>query len=61
MGSMLSDTFGLRTAGFLTQYVPYEIDSCYFGFRPILDSAIILLSISSYGSDTLTPQLYNVY
>ena len=22
MGSMLSDTFGLRTAGFLTQYVP---------------------------------------
>ena len=61
MGSMLSDTFGLRTAGFLTQYVPYEIDSGYFGFRPILDSAIILLSISSYGSDTLTPQLYNVY
>lgn len=52
MGSMLSDTFGLRTAGFLTQYVPYEIDSGYFGFRPILDSAIILLSISSYGSDT---------
>ena len=61
MGSMLSDTFGLRTAGFLTQYIPYEIDSGYFGFRPILDSAIILLSISSYGSDTLTPQLYNVY
>ena len=61
MGSMLSDTFGLRTAGFLTQYVPYEIDSGYFGFRPILDSAIILLSISSYGSDTLTSQEYNVY
>ena len=61
MGSMLSDTFGLRTAGFLTQYIPYEIDSGYFGFRPILDSAIILLSISSYGSDTLTSQEYNVY
>lgn len=61
MGSMLNDTFGLRTAGFLTQYLPYEIDSGYFGYRPILDSAIILLSISSYGSDTLTPQLYNVY
>ena len=58
---ILSDTFGLRTAGFLTQYVPYEIDSGYFGFRPILDSAIILLSISSYGSDTLTSQEYNVY
>ena len=40
---------------------PYEIDSGYFGFRPILDSAIILLSISSYGSDTLTSQEYNVY
>lgn len=61
MGSMLNDTFGLRTAGFLTQYLPYEIDSGYFGYRPILDSAIILLSISGYGSDTLTPQLYNVY
>lgn len=64
MGSMLSDTFGLRSAGFLSQYLCYyvgQIDSGYFGYRPILDSAQILLSIASYGSDTLTPQLYNVY
>ena len=34
MGSMLSDTFGLRTAGFLTQYVPYEIDLGLFRVPP---------------------------
>lgn len=61
MGSSLNDTFGLRNAGFLTQYFPYTIDSGYFGFQPILDSAVLLISISSYGSDTLTPQKYNVY
>ena len=62
MGSMLSDTFGLRTAGFLTQYLNvYEVKEGYFGYRPIFDSAQILITITSYGNDTLTPQKYNVY
>ncbi|MFQ7386474.1 MAG: DUF4270 family protein [Alistipes sp.] len=59
---MLSDTFGLRTAGFLTQYLNvYKVKEGYFGYRPIFDSAQILITITSYGNDTLTPQKYNVY
>lgn len=62
MGSMLSDTFGLRTAGFLSQYISYyKVDSGYFGFRPIFDSAQIMLSLESYGGDTLTEQTFCVY
>lgn len=62
MGSMLNDTFGLRTAGFLSQYISYyKVDSGYFGFRPIFDSVQLLLSVGSYGKDTLTAQRYNVY
>lgn len=62
MGAMFSDTLGLRTAGFLTQYVSYYlVDSGYFGFRPIFDSAQLLLSINSYGSDTITRQKFEIY
>ena len=53
---------GLRTAGFLTQYLNvYKVKEGYFGYRPIFDSAQILITITSYGNDTLTPQKYNVY
>lgn len=61
IGSMLSDTFGLRTAGFLTQMVGFPLEEGYFGQRPIFDSAIILFTVSEHGADTLTPQVYNVY
>lgn len=62
LGSTVSDTLGLRRAGFLSQYVSYyRVDSGYFGFRPIFDSAQLLLSIRSYGSDTLTRQQFEVY
>ena len=62
MGSMLNDTFGLRSAGFLTQYLNYyKVDSGYFGYKPIFDSAQLLLSIESYGSDTTTVQKFAVY
>ncbi|WP_418983519.1 DUF4270 family protein [Alistipes sp.] len=62
LGSTLSDTLGLRTAGFLSQYISYYlVDSGYFGFRPIFDSAQLLLSVNGYGSDTLTRQLFEVY
>ena len=33
----------------------------YFGYMPIFDSAQLSLSISSYGTDTLTEQTFAVY
>lgn len=62
MGSERNDTIGLRTAGFLTQYLNYyAVDEGYFGYRPIFDSATMMISIEGYGADTLTPQRFNVY
>lgn len=61
-GTMYNDTLGRRTAGFLSQYRSYyRIDSGYFGFRPIFDSAQLLLSINAHGSDTLSVQEFAVY
>lgn len=62
MGSMLDDTLGLRSVGFLSQYINfYKVDEGYFGYRPIFDSAQIMLSIKSYGGDTTTAQRFAVY
>lgn len=62
MGSMLNDTFGMRNAGFFSQYLSYyKVDSGYFGVKPIFDSAQIVLSIASYGGDTLSEQTFCVY
>lgn len=61
-GAMQNDTLGLRTAGFLSQYVSYySVAEGYFGYRPIFDSAQIMLSVKSYGGDTLEPQTFEVY
>lgn len=61
-GMMQNDTIGLRTAGFLSQYVSYyTVKEGYFGYRPIFDSAQLMLSIKSYGGDTLEPQTFHVY
>lgn len=62
MGAMLDDTLGLRTAGFLTQYTSYyKVDSGYFGYRPIFDSAQLMLSISTWGGDTTLSQTFSVF
>ncbi len=62
MGSEKNDTIGVRTAGFLTQYLNYyTVDEGYFGYRPIFDSAMLMLSVEGYGADTLTPQEFCVY
>lgn len=62
MGEMLSDTFGLRRVGFLSQYISYyKVDSGYFGYRPIFDSAQLSISISSFGGDTLVPLKFRIY
>ncbi len=61
-GTERSDLLGLRTAGFLSQYVSYyKVDSGYFGYRPIFDSAQLLLSVKAYGKDTLTAQTFAIY
>lgn len=62
MGSELNDTLGLRTAGFVSQMINYyKVDSGYFGYMPIFDSAQIMLSITSFGRDTATVQTFAVY
>ncbi len=62
MGVMFNDTLGTRTAGFLSQYVSYyRIDSGYFGYRPIFDSAQLKISINSFGKDTTSVQEFEVY
>lgn len=62
MGSMLNDTLGRRSMGFLSQMVNYyRVDSGYFGFMPIFDSAQIMLKITSFGRDSVTEQSFAVY
>ncbi len=62
MGSMVNDTFGMRTAAFLSQYASYyAVPEDFFGYMPFLDSAQILLSIASYGGDTTVAQTFAVY
>ncbi len=62
LGTMHNDTVGLRTAGLLAQFSNYYlVDEGYFGYKPIFDSAQILLSINAYGKDTLTEQTFEVY
>ena len=61
-GSMLNDTLGHRSAGFLSQMVNYyKVDSGYFGYMPIFDSAQILLKVTSFGRDSVTEQSFAVY
>lgn len=62
MGSMLNDTLGRRSMGFLSQMVNYYlVDSGYFGFKPIFDSAQIMLKVTSFGRDSVTEQSFAVY
>ncbi len=61
-GTSLHEQLGRRTAGFMTQYTNYYmVDSGYFGYRPIFDSALLQLSINSYGGDTTTVQQFAIY
>lgn len=61
-GSMLNDTLGRRSMGFLSQMVNYYlVDSGYFGFMPIFDSAQIMLKVTSFGRDSLTEQSFAIY
>ena len=61
-GTTKSDTFGIRKAGFMTQYLWASISDRknWYGYRPIFDSLQLLLSVSSYAGDTLQPQRFGV-
>lgn len=61
-GTMTNETFGRRTAGFLTQYRAVALsDTTGFGYAPIFDSIELKIKVSNYGGDTLKPMTYNVY
>ena len=62
IGSTKNDTFGLRTAGFFSQYrwVVKPSDEG-FGYLPIFDSAQFILSVSATGGDTTEVRQYEVY
>ncbi len=62
LGAHYNDTLGLRSTGFFSQYTNYYmVDSGYFGYRPIFDSAQIIITVESYGIDTTTVQTFEVY
>lgn len=63
LGSTISDTFGVRSAGFYTQYTwgycPDSTDG--FGYRPIFDSILLGVVVNNYGGDTTVVRRYEVY
>lgn len=63
LGSTRSDTFGLRTAGFYTQYTwgicPDSTKG--FGYRPIFDSLMMGFSITAFKGDSTRMREYEVY
>ncbi len=62
MGVEMNDTTGERRAAFLTQMLSYYVPKeGYFGYKPIFDSAILMLTVNTYGRDTLTEQTFGVY
>lgn len=63
MGSTINDTFGIRKAGFFSQFTwgscPDSTEG--FGYRPIFDSLMIALSVKNYDGDTTKVRTYEVY
>lgn len=62
-GREKSDTFGLRTAGFLTQMTfSMSLDKERgWGYRPIFDSMVMALYVNGYHGDTTYKQRFEVY
>lgn len=63
MGVRRSDTLGVRTASFASSmlYMNAIDKDNGFGYKPIFDTMYLVLSINSYGGDTLVPTNYRVY
>ncbi len=63
-GAMGNDTFGTRSAGFLTQYIAsygFDDEDELFGYDPIIDSVLLYLSVTAYNGDTTVVQKFEVF
>ncbi|MDO4757924.1 MAG: DUF4270 family protein [Rikenellaceae bacterium] len=61
-GSSKEERLGRRSAAFMSQFTNhYLVDSGYFGYMPIFDSAQLILSINTWGGDTTITQKFGVY
>lgn len=62
-GYELSDEYGARKAGFMTQMLfGSKLDEEHgWGYRPIFDSMTLSLYVTDYHGDTITPQRFAVY
>ena len=63
LGVRRSDTLGVRTAGFASSmlYMNAIDEEKGFGYKPIFDTMMLVMSIKNYGGDTLAPIRYKVY
>ena len=63
LGVRRSDTLGVRTAGFASSmlYMNAIDEEKGFGYKPIFDTMMLVMSIKNYGGDTLVPIRYKVY
>lgn len=62
-GHELSDTFGLRTAGFMTQMI-FSLslhEGRGWGYRPIFDSMCLSLYVTDFHGDTTRSRRFEVY
>ena len=54
--------FGLREAGFASEFLNTStLDEEGFGYLPIFDSMVLMLSVTSHDGDTLRPIRYELY
>ena len=63
LGVQSDKRFGTRKLAFSSQYLfdtPVH-DSVGFGYRPVYDSAVFLLTVDTFVGDTLKPVKFNVY
>lgn len=63
LGIERNDTFGVRSASLAGSIVFMNAleEGEGFGYRPIFDTMKVVLGITDYGADTLTPVKYHVY
>lgn len=63
MGVRRSDVLGERTAGFASTilYMNDLDQERGFGYKPIFDTMMLVLTVEDYGGDTLVPIRYRVY
>lgn len=62
-GCEVSDTFGMRSAGFMSQMI-FSLslpEGRGWGYRPIYDSMVLSLYITDYHGDTTKKHRFNVY